>query len=138
MPLSVCIYFVRKQLFTTKRHIDLITPHYLHAFVHLVPPIFANIPLFTCYTQLLENVIKHTYLHAFVQCHKTSLFTCFCACRPAPITPWSHIVHQNINIYIIKLIFSHQSARKHHYLHAFVIIAEPARKYHFLQLFLDR
>ena len=60
------------------------------------------------------------------------IYTLLCM-PPCPNNVTVAIVHQNLNIYIVKLIFSHHNARKHHYLHASVIIAEPARKYHVLQ-----
>ena len=58
-------------LFITKPHIEVLKHQYLYAFVHLAPPNRTITPLFTCYTPLLENVINHTYLLAFVQSHKT-------------------------------------------------------------------
>ena len=60
------------------------------------------------------------------------IYTLLCM-PPCPNNVTVAIVPQNLNIYIVKLIFLHQNARKHNYLHAFVIIAEPARKYHVLQ-----
>ena len=55
-------------------------------------------------------------------------------CMPTrPNSATVAILPQNLHIYLVKLIFAHQNARKHNYLHAFVNIAEPVTKYHFLQ-----
>ena len=74
-------------VFTTKAHIELPKPQFLHAFVNLGPLNLTIIQLFTYHTPLFENVRKHDFLHAFVQRPKTSLFTLLWSTPQRP-SPW--------------------------------------------------
>ena len=78
-------------VFTTKAHIELQKPQFLHAFVNLGPLNLTIIPLFTYHTPLFENVRKHQFLHAFVQRPKTSLFTLLWSTPQTP-SPWLGLI----------------------------------------------